>query len=56
MNQAVASSPCLELENVSISYFSNVAVRGVHMQIPRHQVTAFIGPCLLYTSPSPRDS
>ena len=44
MNQAVASSPCLELENVSISYFSNVAVRGVHMQIPRHQVTAFIGP------------
>lgn len=37
MNQAVPSSPCLELENVTISYFSNVAVRGVHMQIPRHQ-------------------
>ena len=45
MTQSPASSAsCLELENVSISYFSNVAVRGVHMEIPRHQVTAFIGP------------
>jgi len=36
--------PCLELENVTISYGSNEAVRGVYMQIPRGQITAFIGP------------
>jgi len=38
------SSPCLSLENVSISYGSSEAVRGVYMEIPRGQVTAFIGP------------
>ena len=27
--------PCLELENVTISYGGSEAVRGVYMQIPR---------------------
>jgi phosphate transport system ATP-binding protein len=39
-----SSSPCFTLENVSISYGTNVAVRGVYMEIPRGKVTAFIGP------------
>jgi phosphate transport system ATP-binding protein len=38
------SSACFTLENVSISYGTNVAVRGVYMEIPRGKVTAFIGP------------
>lgn len=39
-----AANSCLNLENVSISYGASVAVRGVHMDILRGQVTAFIGP------------
>jgi phosphate transport system ATP-binding protein len=42
--QQASSAFCMELENVSISYGSNEAVRGVYMQIPRGKVTAFIGP------------
>jgi phosphate transport system ATP-binding protein len=37
-------SSCFSLENVSISYGTNLAVRGVYMEIPRGKVTAFIGP------------
>ena len=43
MNQVVASSPCIELENVSIRYFSNVAVRGAHADSTPPGL-AFIGP------------
>jgi len=39
-----SSGICLSLQNVSISYGSNEAVRGVYMDIPRGKVTAFIGP------------
>ena len=39
-----STSTCFTLENVSISYGTNVAVRGVYMEIPRGKVTAFIGP------------
>ena len=35
---------CLSLENVSISYGGEEAVRNVYCAIPRGQVTAFIGP------------
>ena len=38
------TNPCFTLENVSISYGRNEAVRGVYMEIPRGKVTAFIGP------------
>lgn len=34
----------ISLENVSIRYGISTAVRGVHMDIPRGRVTAFIGP------------
>lgn len=39
-----SQSVCLSLENVGISYGSTEAVRGVYMEIPHGQVTAFIGP------------
>jgi phosphate transport system ATP-binding protein len=43
-----ASTPtaetCIAVENVSISYGSSPAVRGVYMDIPKGKVTAFIGP------------
>jgi phosphate transport system ATP-binding protein len=39
-----ATGTCLALENVSISYGSSEAVRGVYMEIPPGKVTAFIGP------------
>jgi phosphate transport system ATP-binding protein len=35
---------CMSLENVSISYGKFEAVKGVYMQIPHGEVTAFIGP------------
>jgi phosphate transport system ATP-binding protein len=35
---------CMSLQNVTISYGSFEAVRGVYMEIPRGRVTAFIGP------------
>ncbi|MEB3255750.1 MAG: phosphate ABC transporter ATP-binding protein PstB [Synechococcaceae cyanobacterium] len=35
---------CMALQDVTISYGSFVAVRGVYMDIPRGRVTAFIGP------------
>ena len=37
-----ATGTCLALENVSISYGSSEAVRGVYMEIPHGKVTAFI--------------
>ena len=39
-----ATSTCLSLENVGISYGGQPAVSGVFMEIPRGKVTAFIGP------------
>ncbi len=35
---------CLSLQDLSISYGNKEAVRGVHMDIPKGKVTAFIGP------------
>jgi phosphate transport system ATP-binding protein len=49
--RTATSGTCLSLENVSISYGSFEAVRNVYMEIPKGQVTAFIGPsgCGKYT-------
>jgi phosphate transport system ATP-binding protein len=40
----MATDTCIAVQNVSISYGSQEAVRGVYMDIPRGKVTAFIGP------------
>lgn len=42
--EARSSSTCLELENVTIRYGRQEAVRNVNMRIPSGKVTAFIGP------------
>ncbi|KMM16938.1 phosphate ABC transporter ATP-binding protein PstB [Synechococcus sp. GFB01] len=39
-----ASTTCMALENVTISYGRFEAVKNVYMDIPHGQVTAFIGP------------
>jgi len=36
--------PALRAENVSVYYGSNLAVRDVFLDIPKHKVVAFIGP------------
>jgi phosphate transport system ATP-binding protein len=41
---SVANDVCMSLQDVTISYGSFEAVRGVFMDIPRGRVTAFIGP------------
>jgi phosphate transport system ATP-binding protein len=41
---SAAGDACMSLQNVTISYGSFEAVRGVFMDIPRGRVTAFIGP------------
>jgi phosphate transport system ATP-binding protein len=41
---APATSTCIGIENVTISYGSFEAVRNVHLDLPKGKVTAFIGP------------
>ena len=41
---ATASSTCIGIDNVTISYGSYEAVRNVHLDLPKGKVTAFIGP------------
>ena len=47
--------PILEAKKLNLWYGPNHALHDVSIAIPEHEITAFIGPCLLYTSPSPRD-
>ncbi len=42
--RSIGDTICMSLQNVTISYGSFEAVRGVYMDIPRGRVTAFIGP------------
>lgn len=44
VSTGMATELALTAENVSVYYGSNLAVRGVHLELPKHQVTAFIGP------------
>jgi phosphate transport system ATP-binding protein len=41
---ATATSTCIGIDNVTISYGSFEAVRNVHLDLPKGKVTAFIGP------------
>ena len=46
----------LQLAELTKKYNTGeLALKGVTLEIPKGQVLALIGPCLLYTSPSPRD-
>jgi phosphate transport system ATP-binding protein len=41
---AVAESPMVEIERLSLWYGATQALRGITMAIPKHRITAFIGP------------
>ncbi len=43
-NNSIINSPCISLENVTISYKNSPAVRNIYCEMPRGKVTAFIGP------------
>ena len=45
------------IENLSFKYtpLSKEVLKNINLTIPRGKVTAIVGICLLYTSPSPRD-
>ncbi|MCU0523250.1 MAG: phosphate ABC transporter ATP-binding protein PstB [Elainella sp. Prado103] len=44
MHSTVATETILNVEQVSVYYGSNLALRDVYLEIPEYQVTAFIGP------------
>ena len=40
----------LSARQLNLYYGENHALKDICIQIPEHQITALIGPCLLYTS------
>jgi phosphate transport system ATP-binding protein len=44
INTTTAAEPALHAENLNVYYGSNLAVRGVNLDIPKNKVVAFIGP------------
>ena len=58
MNTATTASspaPVVQLSGVALRYGKTVALDGITLDIPAGRMVGLIGPCLLYTSPSPRD-
>ena len=45
----------LKLDNVKKSFAGTEIIRGLNLSVSDNERHAVIGPCLLYTSPSPRD-
>ncbi len=43
-NTQPKTTPALTAEDVSVYYGDTLAVKGVFLEIPQHQITAFIGP------------
>ena len=48
-------TPLVSLRRVSVSYDGHDALKEVDLDIYPDDFLGIIGPCLLYTSPSPRD-
>ena len=54
----------LKIDELKVSYGGIEAVKGITFEVPERQIVTLIGAngagksttCLLYTSPSPRDS
>ena len=44
MDTQSTTTPALKAEDVSVYYGDTLAVSGVNLDIPKHQITAFIGP------------
>ena len=49
------NSFAIKTKNVSVHYGNKMAIDDVTINFTKNDVTSLIGPCLLYTSPSPRD-
>ena len=45
----------LQLQSVHLSLGGRPVVQGVTLELQPGEVVGLLGPCLLYTSPSPRD-
>ena len=45
----------VEVKNIKKNYGKNEAVKGISFNIKEDEILGLLGPCLLYTSPSPRD-
>ena len=57
MAEVRPAEPHVRLEHVTKEFGGGVrAVDDISLSIPRGSFTTLLGPCLLYTSPSPRDS
>ena len=52
----MSSIPKIKSSGIIVDYDGKRALHGIDLDIYPNEVTALIGPCLLYTSPSPRDS
>ena len=50
MNEAV-----IQVQDFRKTYGETVAVDGISFEVHRGEIFGLLGPCLLYTSPSPRD-
>ena len=50
-------SKILEINNLTVTYSSNQSpvLKNLELEVNKGDHLALIGPCLLYTSPSPRD-
>ena len=45
----------LEVIGLSKTYNTKEAVKEVSFKVNQNEIIGILGPCLLYTSPSPRD-
>ena len=47
--------PLLDIRDLHAGYGKAEVLHGINLHADQAQVITVIGPCLLYTSPSPRD-
>ena len=45
----------IQLENITKTYDGNMILDDLNLYVKENEFLTLLGPCLLYTSPSPRD-